>query len=114
MSIESLPVIFRADRSGEVTAVFPTLCHDSAGLYFTIYAHVGQHGGAGLDWYNRTRAARPDEYADLLAELRDIYGRTSGPDDPPVNLIVRYRFSRAYRDAWQADARRSRTSQASA
>lgn len=76
-SIPSLPIIFRAERcgdfKGDVTAVFPTLAHDYAGRYFTVYAHVGQHGGGSLDWYRSTRPALPDEYADLLAELRGIY-----------------------------------------
>lgn len=46
-----------------------------------IYQHVGQHSEASLDYYNSTKPASPDEYADLLAELRSIY------DD--VNLVVR-------------------------
>ena len=45
------------------------------------YQHVGQHGEASLDYYNSTKPATPDEYADLLAELKSIY------DD--VNLVVR-------------------------
>lgn len=74
--IEKIPVIFRAERSGkfkgDVTAVFPTLPNDEAGHEMTCYAHIGQHSGCSFGWYNTTRAARPDEYADLLAELISI------------------------------------------
>ena len=45
------------------------------------YQHVGQHGEASLEYYNSLKPASPDEYADLLAELKSIY------DD--VNLVVR-------------------------
>jgi len=105
MSAPALPVIFRAERSGEVTAVFPTVAADYAGLEFTIYAHIGQHGGATLPWYRETRAARPDEYTDLLQELRRIYERSHAPGDPVFRLDVRRRFTAAHRAAWQADAR---------
>ena len=93
--IPVLPVIFRAEKSGdskgEVTAVFPTLggtgAHD-----FTVYAHIGQHSSGTRGWYNQTRAARPDEYASLLSELRRIYER--GED--AVKLRVTERFSSAH------------------
>lgn len=107
-----LPVIFRAERSGPdrgtVTAVFPTCAADYAGREFMVYAHIGQHGAGSLDWYWRTRAARPDEYADLLKELRGIYGQSLAPGDPVISLQVRQRFTAAMRAAWQADARRAR------
>ena len=45
------------------------------------YQHIGQHSEASLDYYNSTKPATPDEYADLLSELKSIY------DD--VNLVVR-------------------------
>jgi len=95
-SIPVLPVIFRAEKSGDfknhVTAVFPTLpgsgAHD-----FTVYAHVGQHGTGSHGWYAQTRAAKPAEYAPLLAELRRIY---EGDPREPVRLRVVERFSGAY------------------
>ncbi len=72
-----IPVIFRADRSGphkgEVTAVFPSL--ESNYGHCVCYAHIGQHGECAMGWYMETRAATPDEYVDLLAELRRIYER---------------------------------------
>lgn len=66
------PVIFRAQMEAGtlwITAVFPTEPATMQGDKFTIYQHVGQHGAASLDWYRRTRAATPAEYADLKREL---------------------------------------------
>lgn len=104
-SIPSLPIIFRAERSGDskgdVTAVFPTLANDYAGRYFTVYARVGQHGGGSLDWYRSTRPARPDEYADLLAELRKIY-ETYG--EQPVKLKLCQRMTAAHRSELSDEA----------
>jgi len=39
----------------------------------TCYAHIGQHASCSYEWYWTTRPAKPDEYADLLAELQGIY-----------------------------------------
>jgi len=103
----SLPVLFRADRSGDfkgdVTAVFPTLpgtaAHDA-----TCYAHIGQHGTCSRGWYLDTRAAKPGEYADLLQELRRIYER---PDDPDaVRLVVAKRWTQRHDDARRAELQR--------
>ena len=115
--IQTLPVIFRAERSGEfkgqVTAVFPTCTADYAGQQFTVYAHIGQHSGGTLPWYrDRTRAARPDEFAALALELQDIY-ETAPAANPeiygqPVKLQVCKRFTPAMRREWQADARAAR------
>ena len=106
--MEKLPVIFRAERTkdGEVTAVFPTLPHDTAGRYFTTYAHVGQHGSGGRQWYNRTRAAKPHEYAALLDELRAIYERKLHEDDTAYELVVCQRYSADHRRAFDAEVAR--------
>lgn len=70
---DETPVIFRAKKERgfplEVTAVFPCEPSDLTGHNMTCYAHVGQHGGCALPWYWSTRAAKPEEYADLKAEL---------------------------------------------
>lgn len=115
-TIQTLPVLFRAERSGqfkgEITAVFPTLAFDYAGREFMVYDSDCGHGGARLAWYRTTRAARPDEFADLLRELRGIYETrpAARPDiyGEPVRLEVRQRFSLAMRRAWQANARAHR------
>lgn len=107
---EVLPVIFRAEKSGDfkgsVTAVFPTLPADMWGLQLTIYARVGQHGGASLDWYWKTRKARPEEYADLLRELRGIYETSLCPGDPVFSLKVYQKMTPQHRDAFRAEADR--------
>lgn len=94
-----LPVIFRK-VDNDVTAFFPT----EVWGYQTMpcYAHVGQHGGASFGWYNVTRAASPDEYADLLAELRRIYEQ----GDDPVRLVVYQRMTKGHREAFNRAHRR--------
>lgn len=110
--LEVLPVIFRAERSGDfkgdVTAVFPTLPSDSNGSTFTVYAHVGQHGSGSFTWYHGTRAAKPAEFADLLAELESIYGRKLAPDDSAYRLKVYRKMTRQHRDAFRAECDRLR------
>jgi hypothetical protein len=105
--LESLPVIFRAERAGlfkgAVTAVFPTLPGTCEPNSVTIYAHVGQHGTGSFGWYARTRAAKPAEYASLLAELRGIY---EDPDREPVTLQVRHKWTQAHDQARRAELRR--------
>lgn len=112
----TLPIMFRAERSGDskgdVTAVFPNMADDYAGRYFTVYAHVGQHGGGSLDWYRSTRPARPDEYADLLAELRSIYETRPAafPETygEPVKLKLYQRMTAAHCRELGAAAARAR------
>lgn len=69
------PVLFRMDRHGkhrEVTAVFPTQPADISGAAMSCYAHIGQHGACCREWLQSTRPAKPDEYADLKAELEAV------------------------------------------
>ena len=68
MSGTQTPVLFRMDEGG-VTAVFPCLPADHFGNDMTCYAHVGQHGACSVGWYQTTKAATPDQYAALKAEL---------------------------------------------
>ena len=109
---ETLPVIFRtgksADTREEVTAVFPTLPWDENGRELTVYAHVGQHGGASFGWYQGTRAAKPEEYAALLTELRGIYGESLAPGDSVYTLRVAARMSRHHRAAFESEVQRVR------
>lgn len=114
--VKTLPVIFRAERCGDhkdsVTAVFPTMAADYAGLEFTTYQHIGQHGAGNFAWYAGTRAARPDEYAGLLSELRGIYETSLSlyPEiyGEPVRLDVKRRITGAHRAALALDARQAR------
>ena len=70
---ETIPVIFRAEKSGiykgEVTAVFPTIPGTNGVWTCEIYARNGQHSSRSKDWYGTTRRALPSEYAALKREL---------------------------------------------
>jgi hypothetical protein len=106
--MKTLPIIFRADRSGdfkgEVTAVFPTLPSDYHGRLMTCYAHIGQHGSCSLDWYHGTLPAKPAEYEALLRELRGIYET----GDDAVTLRVYSAIQQRFRDEMQRTAREYR------
>ena len=89
---EPVPVIFRMMpgkqyESDGPTACFPTLPGTYDDSTFQIYVHIGQHGSASRSWYQRTRAAKPEEYADLRREL----------ESAPFN----YRLE--LRNRWSAD-----------
>jgi hypothetical protein len=79
-------VIFRKWRNGDIIALFPEISTDVHNWFCQSYEHVGQHGSADYSGvvYN-TVPATPDEYCNLLQELKAI-----GYDD----LIVRKRFNR--------------------
>jgi hypothetical protein len=71
----TIPVLFRKDDEGTVTAFFPTLPGSSNGGDMTCYTHVGQHSSCSYEWmYRHTKLAQPGEYANLLAEITQIYG----------------------------------------
>ena len=63
-------VVFRHD--GEtVFALFPFIDHSNG--YCTSYQHIGQHSGADYaGCIADSRPAKPEEYADLKAELESI------------------------------------------
>lgn len=107
-TIETIPVIFRAERSGDfkgqVTAVFPTLPASYSGGMFTVYD--GCHGSGSWEWYRRTRPALPAEYAGMLRTLRDIYGSRIYPDEPIFALKVYRRHTAGHREAFRQEERR--------
>jgi hypothetical protein len=80
-----LPVIFRMYR-GELCAYFPT--EEWAPGQIPCYARGEGHGGACRTWLRKGRPATEFEYSDLLAELRGIYERSDGPNDPVIPLKV--------------------------
>ena len=85
-------VLFRVDRGDfqDVTAVFDDPDFEvSKDGYAVCYAHIGQHSECSREWYNGTRAAKPSEYAPLLAELRQVYS--------DCRLIVGKRAAHAFR-----------------
>ena len=62
-------VCFRKERDGGILAVFPYI--EKWGVVCVCYSHVGQHSVAAWEYLRyETSPARPEEYADLLAELR--------------------------------------------
>lgn len=66
-------VIFRKfKREGDIIALFPELPGDRNPETCNSYMHIGQHGSASVALVADTRLAKPDEYADLLAELQRI------------------------------------------
>lgn len=100
---EVTPVLFRVHRSpkthgDEVTAVFPCEPYDTAGHLMSCYAHVGQHSGCDLGWYQQTRPALPEEYASLKRELESApYG---------YRLKVYQRMNRSLRDRFRSEVKR--------
>lgn len=85
MQNEVTRVIFRVnEKYGEVVAVFPEIPSSPRYSECMCYAHIGQHGGCTIEWYSKTRAAKHNEYADLLRELQRV-----GYDD----LVIRKRWT---------------------
>ena len=70
-------VVFRKrpkSEGGGILALFPYENHDGAGRYCVSYEHVGQHGAADYrGCIRRTKAAKPEEYADLKRELEGYH-----------------------------------------
>ena len=100
------PVIFRVwGRDKEVMALFPAEPADYEGRYCSSYAHVGQHGSADYaGCVMRSRPATPEEYADLLAELKSY-----GTGEEYADIKVYRRATRQHRDAFNATLREMRS-----
>jgi hypothetical protein len=100
---EETPVLFRVHRApkthgDDVTAVFPCEPGGYDDRLMSCYAHVGQHGSCGFDWYRKTRPAKPEEYAELKRELEAYpYG---------YRLKVYQRMNRKLRQKFLAEVRR--------
>lgn len=82
-----IKVTFRV-WDNEVVAVFPEERWDSTGTFITCYTHIGQHAACSRDYTPDTRLATPEEYRELLVELRSI-----GYDN--LQIIKRYTRRRA-------------------
>lgn len=64
-------VIFRKYRDGEIIALFPDM--DEGRGMIGSYMHIGQHSEADrLIVVDKTKPAKPKEYAELKAELQRI------------------------------------------
>ena len=68
------PVIFRKWKdTKDIIALFPHEPCDCHSWYkVQSYMHVGQHSAADMGIVSLTTLATPDEYVDLLAELKRI------------------------------------------
>lgn len=109
--LPALPVIFRAETGSrhfhaDIVAVFPTLPGTRDPSTVTVYAHNGQHSTGTRGWYNFTRPATPEEYADLLRELRGIYERDDDAD--AVRLVIVKRWTKHHDVARRAELERTR------
>lgn len=102
-SKQILPVMFRAERSGDfkgnVIAVFPGEAGSTADPW-SVEIFDAREGSASATWgwvKENTRPATSAEYAALLARLRRMYG--SARHGEPVQLRVIQRVSREMHDA---------------
>lgn len=67
-----IAVIFRKFKNGEIIALFPELPGTNDPETCLSYQQIGQHGSAGVDLCDRTKPAKPEEFASLQAELESI------------------------------------------
>ncbi len=73
MDNETELVIFRVYSDGDVIALFPLIAVDTLGYNCQSYMHIGQHGGANPQIVvSQTKLATPNQYEDLLEELKRI------------------------------------------
>ncbi len=70
------PVIFRKwseSEGGGIIAIFPTELGTNDPYTSSSYEHIGQHGAADpVGLIQRTKPAKPSEYADLMTELESV------------------------------------------
>ena len=73
MQTDKTVVIFRKFTGGaDIIAMFPELPGTNCFGTCLSYQHVGQHGAASVDLSHCTESAKPEEYGDLLEELRRL------------------------------------------
>lgn len=70
---EKTKVVFRVFKDdGSLVALFPNEIADPHNNIMS-YQHIGQHGAADYSYcIQKSRPARPEEYADLVRELQGI------------------------------------------
>jgi hypothetical protein len=64
--------LFRKFHEGDIIALFPEIPGNSNAQTCMSYQTIGQHGSASVDLSHCTQPAKPEEYAELLAELVKI------------------------------------------
>ena len=66
-------VIFRKWPNGDVIALFPQIAASVDGYLCQSYMTIGQHDGATpFLMYKGTKPAKPEEYEELMAELKQL------------------------------------------
>ena len=68
---ETVQVIFRRFKDGEILALFPYESTSGCDLVMS-YQHIGQHSGADPLLVHDTNPATPEQYANLKRELEGI------------------------------------------
>jgi len=104
-----LPVIFRAERAKphHLTAVFPTMTHDTAGNLVTAFDPHGGHCAAARAWYFKTRPCTPEEMQRLRASLEAAdyqFPETTREQSDPTPVILRHRWTSAHDRARRDEA----------
>ncbi len=70
---EITEVIFRKEKDGDIMAILPYEPFNHVRNVVACYVHTGQHGGCHFDYaLKETKPAKPNEYADLLAEMNGL------------------------------------------
>ena len=65
-------IVFKKIKN-KVIAIFPFEKWNRNSLELASYMHIGQHGGCDWSLPYELRNATPNEYAELLDELRGVY-----------------------------------------
>lgn len=98
MAKKIVKVIFRKEKSGDfkgsLTAVFPESLNDSTMVNhgnIMCYCHLGQHCEGSIKWYQqRTVKANPEEYLNLLEEIKSIY---ESDGDCEIKVVQKMNYS---------------------
>jgi len=70
---EKTKVIFRKFKKGDdIIALFPEIEYNHDKALCMSYMHVGQHDSSAYALVYNTKPAKPEEYADLLAEIEGL------------------------------------------
>jgi hypothetical protein len=98
MKKETLPVIFRKFKDGEVIAFFPTMVESFSPWECGSYMHIGQHSVASTELITLLDKCNINEYAPLLNELKTIYDH--------VQLEVVNRSNKTYYNSRMTECRK--------
>lgn len=86
-------VLFRKSKnpntnSFEIVAFFPETYKTKYVNYGNMmsYAHIGQHSEAHISYYRTTKKATPEEYNDLLNEIKSVY------HDCEIKIVNRMKY----------------------